>query len=115
MKQIVCFVILAALLAISVFYIRYLRSENNLLESENTMLENSVEVQIVQLEYIIKRAEKSEQIAQNREQEIQALNQKQGEFNDELEKEKDNKDFKIWFDAPLPHGVGILFKEDTGD
>ena len=108
MKQITGFVILSALLAVSVFYIKYLRSENNRLEG----LEKGYTEQIAE---ITKRAEGLEKISQEREQELQALSKSQKEFQNELEKAKHNKNFKNWFDSPLPNDVAGLFKKTASD
>ena len=108
MKKVVGVVILSALLAVSAFYIKFLRSENHRLEG----LEEGYRKQITE---ITKRAEGLEKILQEREQELQLVNKSQKEFQNELEKAKHNKEFKNWFDSPLPHDVAKLFKKNASD
>ena len=106
MKQILVLVILVSLLAIAGFYIKFLRSENNRLEG----LENGY---VEQIEEMTQRAKDFEEIAQVREKEIQALNQSQRDFQDELEKARNNEDFRIWFDNPLPLDANRLLKKNS--
>lgn len=108
MKQILVLVILVSLLSIAGFYIKFLRAENNRLEGVEAGYAG-------QIEEITKRAEDFEEIAQVREKEIQALNQSQRDFQDELEKARNNKDFRIWFDNPLPLGSNKLLNQDNSD
>lgn len=108
MKQILVLVILISSLAVAGFYIKFLRSEMN-------VLENSVNVQTKQIDKMVKRAQISEKISQERENEIEILNQSQKDFQDELQKAKLNEDFKNWFDNSLPLDAKRLLKKNTSN
>lgn len=108
MKQVLGIILVISLLSTSVFYIKYLRSENNRLEG----LEEGYRGQISEF---TQRAVEFEKISQKREKEIQVLNKRQKDFQNELEKAKQDDNFKDWFDSPLPLNIHGLFKENTNN
>lgn len=108
MYKIIAYVVLALMLVSSVFYIKFLRSKN-------TILENSVNIQKKQIAEMSERAKKLDGILHEREKELQKMGKSQKDFKNELTKAKNNEDFKIWFDAPLPDSAYELLKKDGSD
>ena len=108
MNKLFIFIGLSAGILVLFFWNKYLRLENE-------TLENTVNVQNEYLTQLTQKREDLEKILQKRESDINALNQSQKDFKDELAKAKNNNDFKLWFDSSLPVDATRLLKKNTGN